>query len=65
MFYEEKGIEQHVTVSNAHQINGTAERAICTIVTIGRSMLQHARLDMCFGGYSNDSNLYQKLLAYT
>uniref|UniRef100_H3H3U4 Integrase catalytic domain-containing protein n=1 Tax=Phytophthora ramorum TaxID=164328 RepID=H3H3U4_PHYRM len=43
-----EGIEQQTTVSYAHQTNGTAERAIQTIVTIGRSMLHHAKLDKCF-----------------
>lgn len=44
-FYEDEGIEQQTTVPYAHQTNGTAERAIRTIVTIGRSMLHHAKLD--------------------
>ena len=39
--YEGQGIEQQVTVPYAHQTNGTAERAIRTIVTIGP---QHAAL---------------------
>ncbi|KAG2968917.1 hypothetical protein PC120_g26763 [Phytophthora cactorum] len=47
-FYEDEGIEQQTTVPYAHQTNGTAERAIRTIVTIGRSMLHHAKLDKCF-----------------
>uniref|UniRef100_H3HA46 Integrase catalytic domain-containing protein n=1 Tax=Phytophthora ramorum TaxID=164328 RepID=H3HA46_PHYRM len=47
-FYEVEGIEQQTTVPYAHQTNGTAERAIRTIVTIGRSMLHHAKLDKCF-----------------
>uniref|UniRef100_H3H8R5 Integrase catalytic domain-containing protein n=1 Tax=Phytophthora ramorum TaxID=164328 RepID=H3H8R5_PHYRM len=47
-FYEVEGIEQQTTVPYAHQANGTAERAIRTIVTIGRSMLHHAKLDKCF-----------------
>uniref|UniRef100_H3H8U2 Integrase catalytic domain-containing protein n=1 Tax=Phytophthora ramorum TaxID=164328 RepID=H3H8U2_PHYRM len=41
-FYEVEGIEQQTTVPYAHQTNGTAPRAIRTIVTIGRSMLHHA-----------------------
>ena len=36
-FYEDEGIEQQTTVPYAHQTNGTAERAIRAIVTIGRS----------------------------
>ncbi|KAG3005200.1 hypothetical protein PC121_g25475 [Phytophthora cactorum] len=47
-FYQDEGIEQQTTVPYAHQTNGTAERAIRTIVTIGRSMLHHAKLDKCF-----------------
>ena len=46
-FYENEGIEQQTTVPYAHQTNGTAERAIRTIV--GRSLLHHARLDKCSG----------------
>ena len=49
-FYEDQGIEQQVTIPYAHQTNGTAERAIRTIVTIVRSMLHHAKLDKCFWG---------------
>ena len=45
VFYEDEGIEQQTTVPYAHQTNGTAERAIRTIVTIGRGMLHHAKLD--------------------
>ena len=48
MFYEDQGIEQQLTVPYAHQTNGTAERAIRMIVTIGRRMLHHARLDKYF-----------------
>ncbi|KAG3052039.1 hypothetical protein PI124_g23596 [Phytophthora idaei] len=44
-FYEGQGIEQQTTVPYAHQTNGTAERAIRTIVTIGRSMLHRAVID--------------------
>ena len=47
-FYENEGIEQQTTVPYAHETNGTAERAIRTIVTIGRSMLHHAKMDKCF-----------------
>uniref|UniRef100_A0AAV1TJ16 Integrase catalytic domain-containing protein n=1 Tax=Peronospora matthiolae TaxID=2874970 RepID=A0AAV1TJ16_9STRA len=50
-FYEDEGIEQQTTVPYAHQTNGTAERAIRTIVTIGRSMLHHAKLE----NYAQDS----------
>uniref|UniRef100_A0AAV1TCT9 Integrase catalytic domain-containing protein n=1 Tax=Peronospora matthiolae TaxID=2874970 RepID=A0AAV1TCT9_9STRA len=47
-FYEDEGIEQQTMVPYAHQTNGTVERAIRTIVTIGRSMLHHAKLEKCF-----------------
>uniref|UniRef100_A0AAV1UAU9 Integrase catalytic domain-containing protein n=1 Tax=Peronospora matthiolae TaxID=2874970 RepID=A0AAV1UAU9_9STRA len=47
-FYEYEGIEQQTTVPYAHQTNGTAERAIRTIVKIGRSMLHYAKLEKCF-----------------
>uniref|UniRef100_A0AAV1TCV4 Integrase catalytic domain-containing protein n=1 Tax=Peronospora matthiolae TaxID=2874970 RepID=A0AAV1TCV4_9STRA len=47
-FYEDEGIEQQTMVSYAHQTNSTAGRAIRTIVTIGRSMLRHAKLEKCF-----------------
>uniref|UniRef100_A0AAV1TYC4 Integrase catalytic domain-containing protein n=1 Tax=Peronospora matthiolae TaxID=2874970 RepID=A0AAV1TYC4_9STRA len=47
-FYKDQGIEQQTTVPYAHQTNGTAERAIRTIVTISRSMLHHAKLEKCF-----------------
>ena len=48
LFYEDEGIEQQITVPYAHQNNGTDERVIRTIVTIGRSMLHHAKLDKHF-----------------
>ncbi|CEG39829.1 integrase [Plasmopara halstedii] len=48
MFFEDEGIEQQVTFPYAHQTNGTAERSIRTVVTIGRSMLNHAKLDKFF-----------------
>ena len=48
MFYEDEGIEQQTTVPYAHHINGTAERVIRTIVTIGRSILHHAKQDKFF-----------------
>lgn len=47
-FYDDQGIEQQFTVPYAHQTNGTAKRAIRTIVTIGRSMLHYAKLDKRF-----------------
>lgn len=34
--------------THINQTNGTAEQVIRTIVTIGRSMLHHAKLDKCF-----------------
>ena len=59
-FYDEQGIEQQVTVPYAHQTNGTAERAIRTIVTIGRSLLHHARLDKCFWAEAAMAAIYIK-----
>ena len=59
-FYEAEGIEQQTTVPYAHQTNGTAERAIRTIVTIGRSMLHHAKLDKCFWGEAAMTAIYVK-----
>ena len=59
-FYEDQGIEQQTTVPYAHQTNGTAERAIRTIVTIGRSMLHHARLEKCFWGEAAMAAIYIK-----
>ena len=59
-FYEDQGIEQQTTVPYAHQTNGTAERAIRTIVTIGRSMLHHANLDKCFWGEAAMAAIYIK-----
>ncbi|KAG2765713.1 hypothetical protein PC113_g24618 [Phytophthora cactorum] len=57
-FYQDEGIEQQTTVPYAHQTNGTAERAIRTIVTIGRSMLHHAKLDKCFWGEAAMTTIY-------
>ena len=59
-FYEVKGIEQQTTVPYAHQANGTAERAIRTIVTIGRSMLHHAKLDKRFWAEAAMTAIYVK-----
>uniref|UniRef100_H3H6A9 Integrase catalytic domain-containing protein n=2 Tax=Phytophthora ramorum TaxID=164328 RepID=H3H6A9_PHYRM len=59
-FYEVEGIEQQTTVPYAHQTNGTAERAIRTIVTIGRSMLHHAKLDKCFWAEAAMTAIYVK-----
>ena len=59
-FYEDEGIEQQITVPYAHQTNGTAERAIRTIVTIGRSMLHHAKLDKCFWAEAAMTSIYVK-----
>ena len=44
----------------AYQTNGTAERAIRTIVTIVRSMLHHAKLDKCFWGEAAMMAIYIK-----
>ncbi|KAG2762456.1 hypothetical protein Pcac1_g25780 [Phytophthora cactorum] len=61
-FYQDEGIEQQTTVPYAHQTNGTAERAIRTIVTIGRSMLHHAKLDKCFWAEAAMTAIYVKNL---
>ena len=55
-----KGIEQLITVPYAHQTNGTAEHPIRTIVTIGRSMLHHAKLNKCFWGKAAITAIYVK-----
>lgn len=60
LFYEDEGIEQQTTVPYAHQTNGTAERAIRTIVTIGRSMIHHAKLDKCFWAEAEMTAIYIK-----
>ena len=59
-FYEDEGIKQQTTVPYAHQTNGTAERAIRTIVTIGRSMLHHAKLKKCFWDEAEMTAIYVK-----
>ena len=59
-FYDDQGIEQQVTVLYAHQTNGTAERAIRTIVTIGHSMLHHAKMDKCFWAKAAMTAIYIK-----
>jgi len=60
IFYEDEGIEQQTTVPYAHQTNGTAERAIRTIVTIGRSMLHHAKLEKGFWAEAAMTAVYIK-----
>uniref|UniRef100_A0AAV1UL18 Integrase catalytic domain-containing protein n=1 Tax=Peronospora matthiolae TaxID=2874970 RepID=A0AAV1UL18_9STRA len=59
-FYDDQGIEQHLTVPYAHQTNGAAERAIRTIVTIGRRMLNYAKLDKCFWAEAAMTAIYIK-----
>uniref|UniRef100_A0AAV1TG08 Integrase catalytic domain-containing protein n=1 Tax=Peronospora matthiolae TaxID=2874970 RepID=A0AAV1TG08_9STRA len=59
-FYEDHGIEQQVTVPYAHQTNGTAERAIKTIVTIGRSLLHHANMEKRFWAEAAITAIYIK-----
>uniref|UniRef100_A0AAV1V9F8 Polyprotein n=1 Tax=Peronospora matthiolae TaxID=2874970 RepID=A0AAV1V9F8_9STRA len=59
-FYEDHGIKQQITVPYAHQTNGTAERAIRTIVTIGRSLLHHAKLEKCFWAEAAMTAIYIK-----
>ncbi|GAB9473188.1 putative Integrase, partial [Globisporangium polare] len=46
--YADRGIEQQVNAPYVHQTNGTVERGIRSIVTIGRNMLSHVRLDKSF-----------------
>lgn len=58
--HEDEGIEQQVTVPYAHQTNETAERAIRTIMTIGRSLLHHAKLDKCFWAEAAMTAIYVK-----
>uniref|UniRef100_A0AAV1V8R4 Integrase catalytic domain-containing protein n=1 Tax=Peronospora matthiolae TaxID=2874970 RepID=A0AAV1V8R4_9STRA len=60
LFYEDEGIEQQTTVPYSHQTNGTAERAIRTIVTIGRSILHRAKLDKCFWAEAPMTAIYIK-----
>ena len=60
ILYQEQDIEQQTTVPYAHQTNGTAERAIRTIVTIGRSLLHHAKLDKCFWAEAAMTAIYVK-----
>lgn len=50
VFYENEGVEQHVTVLIAHQTNEAAEHAMRTIVTLGRGILHHAKVDKNFWG---------------
>uniref|UniRef100_A0AAV1TKR7 Integrase catalytic domain-containing protein n=1 Tax=Peronospora matthiolae TaxID=2874970 RepID=A0AAV1TKR7_9STRA len=59
-FYEDEGIEQQTTVPYAHQTNGRAESAIRTIVTIGRSMLHHAKLEKFFWAEAAMTAIYVK-----
>ena len=47
VFRENEGTEQQITVPYTYQFNVTAERAIRTIFTIGRSILHHAKLHKC------------------
>ncbi|KAG2758781.1 hypothetical protein Pcac1_g29100 [Phytophthora cactorum] len=55
-----KASSSQTTVPYAHQTNGTAERAIRTIVTIGRSMLHHAKLDKRFWAEAAMTAIYVK-----
>ena len=59
-FYADQGIQQQVTVPYAHQTNSTAERNIRSIVTMGRSMLHHARLDKRFWAEAAMAAIYIK-----
>ena len=47
VFRENEDTEQQITVPYTYQVNVTAERAIRTIFTIGRSILHHAKLHKC------------------
>uniref|UniRef100_A0AAV1UC50 CCHC-type domain-containing protein n=1 Tax=Peronospora matthiolae TaxID=2874970 RepID=A0AAV1UC50_9STRA len=49
-----------ITLPYAHQTNGTAERAIRTIVTIGRSLLHRAKLEKCFWAEAAMTAIYIK-----
>ena len=49
-----------MTVPYAHQTNGTVERAIRSIVTIGRSMLHYACLDKSFWAEAAMTAIYIK-----
>uniref|UniRef100_A0AAV1TI22 Integrase catalytic domain-containing protein n=1 Tax=Peronospora matthiolae TaxID=2874970 RepID=A0AAV1TI22_9STRA len=60
IFIEDEGIEQQTTVSCTLQTDGTSERAIRTIVTIGRSMLHHAKLNKCFWAEAAMTVIYVK-----
>uniref|UniRef100_A0AAV1TK02 Uncharacterized protein n=1 Tax=Peronospora matthiolae TaxID=2874970 RepID=A0AAV1TK02_9STRA len=64
IFIEDEGIEQQTTVSCTLQTDGTSERAIRTIVTIGRSMLHHAKLNKCFWAEAAMTAIYVKNLLY-
>ena len=59
-FYKDQVIEQQVTVTYAHQTNGTAKRAIRTIVTIRRSLLHYTKLDTCFWSEAAMTAIYIK-----
>uniref|UniRef100_A0AAV1UJ29 Integrase catalytic domain-containing protein n=1 Tax=Peronospora matthiolae TaxID=2874970 RepID=A0AAV1UJ29_9STRA len=48
-FYDDQGIEQQVTVPYAHQTNGTAERAIRTIVQSGAACFTTPSWTSVFG----------------
>ena len=60
MVYADEIIEQSVTAPYAHQTHGTAERVIRTIVTIGLSMLHHAKLNKCFWAEAAMTAIYVK-----
>nr|CCA14811.1 integrase putative [Albugo laibachii Nc14] len=59
-FYADQGIQQQVTVTYAYQTNGTAERFIRTITTIGRSLLNHADLEKRFWAEAAMTAIYIK-----
>ena len=59
-FYSNQGIVQQITVPYAHQANGTAERAIRSIVTMGRSMLHYAKLNKEFWAEAAMTAVYIK-----
>ena len=59
-FYADRRIEQQGALPCAHHANGTAERAIRTIMTIDRCMPYHARLDKSFWAEAAMTAIYIK-----
>ncbi|GAB9475053.1 Copia protein [Globisporangium polare] len=59
-FNADRSIEQQVASRYAHQTNGTAECGIRSIVTVGFSMLHHARLVTSFWAEAAMTAIYIK-----